>query len=384
MVAPLDTAVNVAFPVITAAFEVAPSDIRWVVVAFVLTQSLVSLLVGRLGDLSGHRRMFMLGMFASVVAHGVLAWAPDYSSLIGLRALQGAAVGMTMACAPALVSFASAPERRPQALALYAGAVSAALAIGPLLGGVLIDWFGWPGVFAFRAPFALLVLLLAYWCLPVSFDRIGQRAGVARPAIAWKALRARPFVGLQCASVVIQAAVFSIMLWVPFALADWAALPVSGAGVLIASFPAGALVASLWLARGLGRVAGLRPQTLVLVGQWCAVAGLAGSAAVVELQQPALLGSMLAVVGIGLGVFQVGYQEGTLAAVPTDNRGLAGSLINFTRLIGIVLGVFSLAAIGDRLGVAGALAVSSFALAVWVACFMFILRFGESVYRHRP
>lgn len=381
MVAPLDTAVNVAFPVIVSAFDVPARQIVWVVVAFVLTQSVVSLLFGRLGDLYGHRRMFMLGVLSSVVAHAVLAWAPDYSTLVALRAVQGAAVGMTMACAPALVSFAAAPERRFQALAVYASAVSAALAIGPVAGGMLIEAFGWPGVFGFRAPFACLVLLLAPWCLPASFDRIGRP--VARPKIAWPALRAPQFVGLQCASVAIQAAVFSIMLWVPFALSRWPALPVSAAGVLIALFPAGALAASLWLARGNGRATRVAPRAWVLGGQGLAAAGLAASAGVVSTQHPLGLAVTLAAAGVGLGMFQVGYQAETLAAVPADNRGLAGSLINVTRLLGIVLGAITLADIGERWGIVGALAASAIALAVWTACLMFVLRGGESVYRDR-
>ena len=381
MVAPLDTAVNVGFPAIVAAFGVAPRHIIWVVVAFVLTQSVVSLVFGRLGDLFGHRRMFMLGVAASVVAHAVLAVAPDYATLVGLRALQGAAVGMTMACAPALVSFAAAPERRFQALAVYAAAVSAALAIGPIAGGVLIEAFGWPGVFGFRAPFALGVLLFAMAALPAGFDRMGRQT--ARPVVAWKALRTPRFIGLQGASVAIQAAVFSIMLWVPFALAGWSGMAVSGAGLLIAMFPAGALAASLWLARGHGRSGRMSAQSLVMLGQALSGVGLAMSAAVISLQHPVGLALTLALVGIGLGVFQVGYQDATLDAVPADNRGLAGALINVTRLSGIVLGAFSLGAIGERWGAVGALAVSALALALWAGCLAALLRRGKSVYRDR-
>ena len=87
MVAPLDTAVNVGFPAIVAAFGVAPRHIIWVVVAFVLTQSVVSLVFGRLGDLFGHRRMFMLGVAASVVAHAVLAVALEHRSELRPRRL---------------------------------------------------------------------------------------------------------------------------------------------------------------------------------------------------------------------------------------------------------------------------------------------------------
>jgi predicted MFS family arabinose efflux permease len=120
-----------------------------------------------------------------------------------------------------------------------------------------------------------------------------------------------------------------------------------------------------------------------MLGQALSGVGLAMSAAVISLQHPVGLALTLALVGIGLGVFQVGYQDATLDAVPADNRGLAGALINVTRLSGIVLGAFSLGAIGERWGAVGALAVSAFALALWAGCLAALLRRGKSVYRDR-
>ncbi|NBS64406.1 MAG: MFS transporter [Betaproteobacteria bacterium] len=378
MVAPLDTAVNVAFPAIAAAFGVAPRDIVWVIIAFVFTQSLSSLVFGRLGDLYGHRRMFLIGMAGSVLAHGALAMAGDFLSLVVLRALQGAAVGMAMACAPALVSMASSPAERPKALALYASAISGALALGPLAGGWLIDWFGWPGVFLYRAPLALLVLFLAPWGLTIAAQTTGAATRPTAAAVAWSALRARPFLGLQGASVFVQGALFSIMLWVPFALAGWPALPVAGAGALIALFPAGSLMASLWLVRYRGAASGLRSQALVRKGQWFAAAGLALIALVLPAQSSAMLAVALWLAGVGMGIFQVGYQEGTLEAVPADNRGLAGSLINVTRLLGIVLGAILSGAVGASLGVVMAIAFSAAALAVWTCLFLIFLQSAPS------
>jgi len=374
MVAPLDTAVNVAFPNIVESFGVAPRDILWVVLAFVFTQSVASLLFGRLGDLYGHRRMFMLGMLASAIANAALALAPGYGWLIGLRALQGAAAGMAMACAPALVSAASAPEQRGRFLALYASAISAALAIGPVAGGLLIATLGWPGVFLFRAPIALAVLMLVPSVLAPPVRRSGLDAPSSRPPIAWRDFLSRRFVLLQCSSVAIQGAVFAIMLWVPFALARWSEFPVTAAGLVIAVFPAGSLAASLWLARGAARSTSRTAQAWILPGQWLAVAGLAGSAWIVPFESPVPLGLTLSVAGVGLGVFQVAYQQQTLDSVAVDNRGLAGSLINVTRLLGIVVGVIGLSAVGDWLGVAGTLAFSAGALAIWALVFRVALR----------
>jgi len=196
----------------------------------------------------------------------------------------------------------------------------------------------------------------------------------SRPPIAWRDFLSRRFVLLQCSSVAIQGAVFAIMLWVPFALARWSEFPVTAAGLVIAVFPAGSLAASLWLARGAARSTSRTAQAWILPGQWLAVAGLAGSAWIVPFESPVLLGLTLSVAGVGLGVFQVAYQQQTLDSVAVDNRGLAGSLINVTRLLGIVVGVIGLSAVGDWLGVAGTLAFSAGALAIWALVFRVALR----------
>jgi predicted MFS family arabinose efflux permease len=224
----------------------------------------------------------------------------------------------------------------------------------------------------YRAPLALLVLFLAPWGLAIAARTAGPAARPTAAAVAWSALRARQFLGLQGASVFVQGALFSIMLWVPFALAGWPALPVAGAGALIALFPAGSLMASLWLVRYRGASAGLRSQALVKKGQWLAVAGLTLIALVLPAQSSAMLAVALWLAGVGMGVFQVGYQERTLEAVPADNRGLAGSLINVTRLLGIVLGAFLSGAVGASLGVVMAIALSAVALTLWSCLFLIV------------
>jgi MFS family permease len=78
-----------------------------------------------------------------------------------MRAFQGAAVGMAVACAPALIATVSAPAQKARMLAVYSAAVSAGFMIGPLAGGVLVQLFGWEGVFLFRVVLSALVLVHA-------------------------------------------------------------------------------------------------------------------------------------------------------------------------------------------------------------------------------
>lgn len=378
LIAPLDTSVNVAFPAIVQTFGVPLRDIQWIVLPFVISQTLATLLFGRLGDVYGHRRLFALGLMACVVTHLATSLAPDYPTLTALRALQGAAVGMAVACAPALVSLAVEPQQRVRVLALYASAFSGGLVLGPILGGILVQRFDWPGVFFFRAPLALGVLMLMPHYLPLPLPQPEAQALQAsprsRPPIAWRELRATRFVRLQLTSVAIQLATFSILLWVPFALAGWSGLPVSAAGLLLATFPAGALLAGLVAAQGPWRPGPEHSGTLLQAGLALATLGLAGTAVVIPLQTPAALAFVLVLAGIGLGLFQVGYLERTTRWLPAENRGLAGALVNVTRLGGIVFGVTALSLLGEAVGVAATLAVCAGLLALWSVSYAVWLR----------
>jgi len=395
MLGPLDSAVNVAFPAITVAFGLALPDIQWIVIAFVLAQSSLTIVFGRVGDLYGHKRVFAVGMAACAATHLMAGFAPDYASLVVLRIAQGIAVGLAISCGPALATLPfPAPDKR-RILGVYVTAISLGIALGPAVGGVLVAHFGWPGVFWFRAPLALLVLLLLPLladarALPgasapvqaasrVGFDWPGaaylaallaclvlfaaaitrQGAGVLIPggllagglASTWLfvrhesrthspilpigTLRARGFLGIQLASILVNLACFSIMLLVPYLLAASRSRSIAQAGALLALFPAGSVLGGLAaarLARGVSSVA------LIGAGQLAAALGLLAIASAVPTPAPATLGAALVLTGFGLGAFQVGYMDATTSMLPPEERGVAGSLVSVTRLLGIVLG----------------------------------------------
>ena len=365
LVAPLDSAVNIAFPAITDAFAIVPRDIQWVVLAFVVSQSLASLVCGRLGDLHGHRVIFAAGMASCVVAHWAVAQAQDFATLVALRVVQGIAVGMAVACAPALIAQSTAPGERPRMLALYAAAVSAGVIIGPLAGGLLVEFFGWQGVFQFRMLLSLgVVVFIPFWLSPFG-GRSARRTGlVMKPSIAWQVLRSRSFTALQIAAIAIYLATFSILLWVPFLLAQWSTLSIAASGLVLTAFPMGSFAASLLAARGPWPPGTEYSTPLVRTGLACAACGLAGAAVCATGASAIALAATLFFCGVGLGCFQAGYMEQTMRWLPADNGGIAGSLVTATRLLGLVAGAPILSALGTFSGIASALGASSALLAV--------------------
>src|SRR5437016_9015543 len=154
-VVPLDSAVNIAFPDITAHFDQPVRMIQWVVICYVLTHASLMLAFGRVGDIFGHARVFRAGLLWNGAAFLCCAAAPSFGWLLFCRFLQGIGAALILRCAPALVTSLFAEDRRSTALAVFTTMHALGSAGGPLLGGVLVDLWGWPAVFWFRAPIAL-------------------------------------------------------------------------------------------------------------------------------------------------------------------------------------------------------------------------------------
>src|ERR1700751_858523 len=158
-VVPLDTAVNIAFPEITGSFGLPIEMIQWVIICYVLTYSSLMLAFGRVGDIWGHGRVFRIGLLWSSVAYLLCAAAPNYGWLLFCRFLQGIGASLIVSCAPALVTGMFPEDRRSRAVGIFTLLYAIGSPAGPLLGGLLIQSWGWPAVFWFRAPLALIALL---------------------------------------------------------------------------------------------------------------------------------------------------------------------------------------------------------------------------------
>ncbi len=139
--------------------------IQWIIICYVLTYSSLMLVAGKLGDRYGRRRIFKIGLTVSCVGLAACSMAPNFELLLPARVAQGLGTALAIACGPALATSLYPESERPRIIGYYAAMFAAAGAVGPVVGGVLTDAFGWQGVFWFRIPLAGLVLALS-WLLP--------------------------------------------------------------------------------------------------------------------------------------------------------------------------------------------------------------------------
>src|ERR1700712_3031209 len=159
--------VNVAIPAIQRALHLSTSGLEWVVSSYILVFAGLLLAGGRLADAFGRRRLFMLGLAIFTVASLAAALAGSVEVLIAARAVQGLGAALVTPTTLAIIS-ASWPEPRERAAAIgiWSAVGALALAVGPLLGGLLSQHAAWGWIFAINVPVGLATMALAAWVLP--------------------------------------------------------------------------------------------------------------------------------------------------------------------------------------------------------------------------
>ena len=403
--APLDIAVNVALPAITAHFKLALGDVQWIVICYVLVYGSLMLVCGKLGDLFGYRLIFRFGLLLSALGCAACAMAPSWPLFLWARAGQGIGTALALSCAPALATSVYPAEQRLKALAGFSMAMLLSSAIGPLLGGVVVELWGWPAVYWVRVPIALVTLALS-GLLPSPkpdarpFDAVGavllaacmstlllslvlvqrpeapalpvlalfiaslvvlfayvQRARrvpepIIRPALFADAAFAVP----NLMAVLSSLAGFSILLLTPYYLVNVLKLSAVASGLVLALSFVGSLIGAPLSARLVARI-GQRPTAfagVAVVGLGLLPLGLTG----VDTPVP-LVAALLLVQGVGHGLLAIAYTDIVTATLEVRDRGVGGSLAQLTRTLGTVSGAALLTAL-QAAGAAGLSGVDGF------------------------
>ena len=170
------TIVTVALPSIQADLGFSGTSLVWVLNAYMLTFGGFLLLGGRLGDLYGQRKLFLLGLFAFTAASLACGLAPSQFWLVAARAVQGLGGAVVTAVALSLImNLFTEPAERAQAMGVYGFVCAAGGSIGEVLGGLMTDVFGWESIFLINLPIGIAVYAYCMKLLPVDQAATGPQ-----------------------------------------------------------------------------------------------------------------------------------------------------------------------------------------------------------------
>ncbi|WP_415756704.1 MFS transporter [Pseudomonas sp. LT1P18] len=385
---------NVGLPTLAQVFNASFQHVQWIVLAYLLAITTLIVSVGRLGDITGRRRLLSAGIGVFTLASALCGLAPTLWMLIGARALQGIGAAIMMALTMAFVGETVTKAKTGSAMGLLGTMSAIGTAMGPSLGGLLIGGFGWQAIFLITVPLGLLTLVLAHRYLPADrqkpktdragFDPLGTlllALTLAAYALAMTLGRGSfgPFNlalllaagGGACLFVFTEARVTSPLIRLAMfrdpVLSGSLAMSLLVATVMMATL----VVGPFYLAHGLGLdavlvglVLSVGPFVAALTGvpagriadrfgaQRMTLAGLIamaiGCLTLSVLPETFGIGGYLlpmVVMTLGYALFQTANNTAVMADVQPDQRGVTSGLLNLSRNLGLITGASVLGAV---------------------------------------
>lgn len=388
--------VNVALPAIGRDLGAGLGAAEWTISGYVLAVGVLPVAMGRIGDLFGRRRVYLIGLVTFITASALCGLAASIEQLIAFRVLQGMGAAVMMPGTLSIITQAFPPAQRGLAIGIWGGVSGLGLIAGPILGGLLVRGDSWRWVFLVNLPVGLVALFMALREVPESRDEHAPRsvdwpgltalsgalvlvmlavtqaneAGWTSPLVlggliggllllpVFVAVERRsraPLVDLTlfrnvtfvCAclsAALFSAAVFGSQPYVSLLMQNtWGFSPLKGG---LAFLPATVLVAALMPLSGImGQRLGMRMRYLVLSGAVCVLLSSvlllrldAGSGYVDGLLLPFIIR------GVGIGLFMSASSFAVMSSAPLAKSGLASGTLTMSRQIGTALGVALLGA----------------------------------------
>lgn len=379
--------VNVALPTLVEELGADFALVQWVVLAYLLTLTTLTVSVGRLADIVGAKPIYTSGFVVFTAASVLCGLAPDVLWLIGFRVLQAIGAAMILGLGAAIVTRAFPVRERGVALGVSGAMVSIGIVVGPALGGILVDAFSWRAIFFVNLPVGALGTLMAARFVPALPPRQGQRfdyagavtlflslsalllaltlgQGEGRGAIAfagpiavwllalaaflWVEHRAEdPMVDLRLfrsdlfsvglgTGFVTFVAIAGATFLAPFFLEGVLGYAPRQVGLLLAVVPV-ALGITAPLSGWLSDRYGTRPMTVI--GLAVAAAGYLALAGLTPATTAAGFAVRFLPIGIGMGLFQSPNNSAIMGAAPAERLGVVSGLLTITRTLGQSVGI---------------------------------------------
>lgn len=377
--------VTLAFPALQHQFNTHLAGVEWVSLTYLITLIILLIPIGKFSDRHGRKLMYLYGFVIFTAASMLCGFAPSLGVLVLLRVLQAAGAAMLQANSVALVATSVSANRKRAALGIQTAAQSLGLALGPVLGGILVASVGWRWIFFINVPVGIIAIVAGWFLLPrtrehaprqrsdvpgllllaasvitslvllssisglglsivetavLAIMSIAAIAGLlwrehhtTTPIIDFKMLKSTRIAHMLAGALFAYMVLFGPLVLFPQVLAANGS-SVLKAGLLLSALPAGFGIAAIGAERLLPRQ--WHDRTRAILGALLACV----SSALLALPLPEALRLLfLGLLGTGLGIYIPANNAGIMSSVTKHQAAVAGGMVNIARGLGTAFGV---------------------------------------------
>jgi len=394
-----NTVTNVALPSIQRSFDASLSALEWTINAYSLSFAVLLVTGGRLGDIFGRRKVFLIGVVVFGVSSATIGLAPSEGFLVASRAVQGLGAALMMPATLSIITNAFPPSERGKAIGTWAGVSAIALALGPLVGGWLTEDVTWRAIFFINVPVAAVAIVVTLFATHESRDETASKqvdyAGIAALSIGLTALvlalvegngwgwgsprilalfavalvglvgfivietrvkapivdfdffRSRSFVGANLVAFAISFGMFAVFFFLALYMQNILGFSPLETGVRFLPSTLVIMVAGPVAGRLADRIG---PRTPLVIGLLFVTASLAWQSRIQTDTSFGFLVVPFILLGVGMGFTMSPMSTAAMNAVDRTKAGVASGTLSMTRMVG---GTFGVAALGALVAAVG-------------------------------
>lgn len=378
----MGSAINIALPTIGTEFSANAITLSWVATAYLLTVAIFLIPFGRIADIHGRKKIFLYGIMLFTVASLLSGLAPSIDMLIFFRVLQATGSGMIFSTSVAIITSVFPPKERGRAMGIAVSAVYLGLSLGPFVGGLLTQHFGWRSIFFFVVPLGLIAIYfvltklknewadakgepfdwggsilyaIALFFIMMGFPKLPGLLGITYLAVGTLflfgfiilELRLKfPVLDLQIfrsniifrysnlAALIHYSATFAVAFLLSFYLQYFKGLDPQGAGFVLVAQPIIMTIFSPWAGRLSDR---MDPRIISSVGMAVSAFGLGLLAFISSETSLVHLVLTLMLLGLGFALFSSPNSNSIMSSVERKHLGIASGSLGTMRMIGQML-----------------------------------------------
>jgi EmrB/QacA subfamily drug resistance transporter len=394
-----NTVTNVALPSIQRTFDASLSALEWTINAYSLSFAVLLVTGGRLGDIFGRRKVFLIGVVVFGASSATIGLAPNEGFLVASRAVQGLGAALMMPATLSIITNAFPPSERGKAIGTWAGVSAIALALGPLVGGWLTEDVTWRAIFFINVPVAAVAIAVTLFATHESRDETATKqvdyAGIASLTIGLTALvlalvegnawgwgsariiallavalislvgflvvetrvkapivdftffRSRSFVGANLVAFAISFGMFAVFFFLALYMQNILGYSPLQTGVRFLPSTLVIMVAGPLAGRLADRIG---PRTPLVIGLLFVTVSLAWQSRIETDTSFGFLVVPFILLGVGMGFTMSPMSTAAMNAVDRTKAGVASGTLSMTRMVG---GTFGVAALGALVAAVG-------------------------------